>query len=75
MTVLPIVVVKSKNPYTVCVICESGDCTCEATGSGLSYRTKSGLTYTGPGDESPATSPKIKTETLNVTNVIEENRV
>lgn len=43
MTVFPIVVVKSKNPYTVCVIWESGDTTCDATGSGFSY-IKSGLT-------------------------------
>jgi len=64
MTVSPIVVVKSKNPYTVCVTGESsGDCTRVATGSGFSY-TRSGLTYTGPGGESAAASPIIATETL-----------
>lgn len=62
ITVFPIVVVKSKNPYTVCVICESGEITCdEAMATGFSYA-KSGLTYTGPGCESPLASPSIDTE-------------
>jgi len=64
ITVSPMVVVKSKNPYTVCVTRESGCCGRVAAGSGLSY-TGSGLTYTGPGGESAAASPVVVTETSN----------
>lgn len=62
MTVFPIVVVKSRNPYTVCVICESGEIASdEAMATGFSYA-KSGLTYTGPGGESPLAGLSMDTE-------------
>lgn len=43
------------------MICESGETTGEAIGSGFSY-TKSGLMYTGPGDESPLENSKMETK-------------
>lgn len=67
ITVFPIVVVKSRNPYTVCVICESGETTCdEAMATGFSYA-KSGLTYTGPGGESPLAGTITDTEKWQIT--------